>query len=64
MKSTSPTSGKRACLCKDGRYSRKCCNGETINQGIGALEYQGDSLITRQQSVRTTTRIAENGTGK
>ncbi len=63
MKSTSPISGKRACLCKDGRYSRKCCNGETINQGIGSLEDQGDSLITRQQSVRTTTRIAENGTG-
>ena len=63
MKSTSPTSGKRACLCKNGKYSRKCCKGETINQGIGTLDNQGDSLIMRQQSVRTTTRVAENGTG-
>lgn len=32
----SRTSGKRACLCKDGKYRRKCCTGELQNQGIGS----------------------------
>lgn len=27
---------KTACLCEDGQtYSRKCCRGRLINQGIG-----------------------------
>lgn len=35
---TSPKSSKRACLCRDGkRYSRECCNGDIINQGIGPI---------------------------
>ncbi len=35
---SSPRGSRRACLCKDGRtYSRKCCDGELINQGIGSI---------------------------
>ena len=35
---TSPKSGKRACLCDDGKtYSRRCCKGYLINQGIGKV---------------------------
>lgn len=35
---SSPSGGRRACLCKDGRtYSRKCCKGELVNQGIGSI---------------------------
>ena len=42
---TSPRNSKRACLCKDGNsYSRKCCNGNMINQGIGSLTGQGGSV--------------------
>lgn len=34
-----PKSGNRACLCADGNtYSRKCCEGYLINQGIGSVE--------------------------
>jgi hypothetical protein len=37
-----PTRGKnnrRACLCvKSNTYSRKCCNGALIEQGIGQTE--------------------------
>jgi hypothetical protein len=32
---TSPREGRRACLCGNGTYSRKCCKGNMINQGIG-----------------------------
>ena len=34
---TSPTGGRRGCLCKDGTYNSKCCNGDLQNQGIGSL---------------------------
>jgi hypothetical protein len=33
---SSPTGGRRGCLCKDGkRYSKKCCDGSLQAQGIG-----------------------------
>lgn len=34
---TSPTNGKRACLCEDNTYSRKCCDGSLQAQGIGNI---------------------------
>lgn len=42
-KNTSPVGGDRACLCEDGTYSKECCKGEIINQGIGSLVDQGSS---------------------
>lgn len=42
-KTSSPQGGKRACLCEDGSYSKECCKGELINQGIGSLVGQGSS---------------------
>ena len=26
--------GNRACLCKNGKYSRKCCDGSLQAQGV------------------------------
>lgn len=37
---TSPKSGQRACLCPDGTYSRKCCDGSLQAQGIGRISYR------------------------
>lgn len=35
---TSPRESRRACLCaKRDTYSRKCCKGRMINQGIGYI---------------------------
>jgi hypothetical protein len=48
---TSPKGGKRGCLCKDGTYSSKCCDGSLQAQGIGAT--------TGTENVTTTT---DNGT--
>lgn len=43
-----PNNDKKACLCKDGTYSTKCCEGELINQGIGQTEgNQTTANITR-----------------
>jgi len=35
---SSPKSGKRGCLCKDGKtYHSKCCDGSLQAQGIGKV---------------------------
>jgi hypothetical protein len=35
---TSPKSKRQGCLCADrDTYSRKCCKGKLINQGIGDI---------------------------
>jgi hypothetical protein len=36
---SSPKNDRRACLCLDkNTYSRKCCNGLLIQQGIGKIQ--------------------------
>lgn len=46
-KTTSPTNSKRGCLCKDGEtYSKECCEGELINQGIGNVYGNENSSTT------------------
>ena len=55
-KTSSPKGGKRGCVCKDGTYSSKCCNGELSEQGIGALQGQQSSSITNVNGVRTIVR--------
>lgn len=34
---TSPRRTRRACLCPDNTYSRKCCDGSLEAQGIGRI---------------------------
>lgn len=36
-----PHNERRACLCRDGRYSRKCCGKDYYNQGIGNITGDG-----------------------
>jgi hypothetical protein len=53
-KKTSPkASSNQSCLCEDGTYSKECCKGETINQGIGSLVGQGSSLVINTNEPRT-----------
>ena len=52
-KTTSPTDGKRACLCDDSTYSKECCKGELINQGIGSLISQGEHTVIVIDTTRT-----------
>jgi hypothetical protein len=55
---SSPRGGKRGCLCKDGKYSQKCCNGELSEQGIGSLVSQQESIVTNDNGVRTIVRVS------
>lgn len=52
-KTSSPTSNKKACLCEDGTYSKDCCKGELINQGIGDDKAHSISVITQNNAPRT-----------
>jgi hypothetical protein len=57
-KNTSPVGGNRACLCEDGTYSKDCCKGEEINQGIGSLVGQSSgSTIVNTNQPRTITSV-------
>ena len=57
----SPVGGKRGCLCKNGKYSSRCCNGSLQAQGIGktASVTQQNVTVTEIDGVRTIVR--ENG---
>lgn len=55
MAKSSPTGGKRGCLCKDGTYSAECCNGELQNQGVGSTVEQSTSTIINTNEERTIT---------
>jgi len=53
---TSPTGKGNVCMCKDGSYSKDCCKGGIINQGIGNLENGSESTVTDNNVTRTITR--------
>jgi hypothetical protein len=47
---TSPQGGRRGCLCKDGTYNSKCCNGDLQNQGIGNTTGQNSWIYNTKYS--------------
>ena len=57
----SPRGGKRGCLCKNGKYSSRCCDGSLQAQGIGqtASVTPQNVTVTENNGVRTIVR--ENG---
>jgi hypothetical protein len=57
----SPRQGsRRGCLCADGKYSTKCCDGSLQAQGIGKTEGTGNNVTATEVSgVRTIVR--QNG---
>jgi hypothetical protein len=57
----SPRGGKRGCLCKNGKYSSRCCDGSLQAQGIGktASVTAQNVTVTENNGVRITVR--ENG---
>ena len=52
---TSPKGGKRGCICKDGTYNSKCCDGSLQAQGIGSTVNQVTSSVTNTNEARTIT---------
>jgi len=57
---SSPKAGsRRGCLCEDGKYSKKCCDGSLQAQGIGSITGTENVSVTIDSGVRTTVR--QNG---
>jgi len=47
-----PSGSRRGCMCKNGTYSRKCCDGTLRAQGVGKIRgevYVGDEYYYRVQ---------------
>ncbi len=57
-KTSSPKGGKRGCVCKDGTYSSKCCNGELSEQGIGSTVTQSSATVTNTNAPRVITSVS------
>ena len=53
---SSPKGGRRGCLCENGKYSTKCCDGSLQAQGIGMTTGTESVTITVDSGVRTTVR--------
>ncbi len=49
---TSPKGGKRGCLCKNGTYDKKCCDGSLQAQGIGSAISNTISNVERTSTTR------------
>jgi hypothetical protein len=58
---TSPIGGKRGCLCDDDTYSKECCNGDLIAQGIGVITGNGTDNVTITEENKVRTIIRNNG---
>lgn len=56
----SPRPGaKRGCLCEDGTYSTKCCDGSLQAQGIGATT--GTDSVTKTENNGVRVIVRQNG---
>lgn len=60
-RSSPKNGGIRACLCPNGTYSKKCCDGSLWAQGIGSITRNTDNtpsvqtLSTNENNLETTT---------
>ena len=56
---SSPKGGRRGCLCENGKYSVKCCDGSLQAQGIGSIT--GNENVTKTTINGVTTIVRQNG---
>ena len=49
---SSPKGGKQGCLCKDGTYNVKCCDGSLQAQGIGDTRTEHPGTVINIITVR------------
>ena len=57
----SPKGGRRGCLCKDGTYSKKCCDGTLEAQGIGKTAGTGPDVVNVTDNNGVRTIVRQNG---
>jgi hypothetical protein len=47
---TSPRNSRRGCLCADNTYSKKCCDGSLMAQGIGTIRRIWNDLWEKNET--------------
>jgi hypothetical protein len=57
----SPKGGRRGCLCKDGKYSKKCCDGTLEAQGIGKTAGTETDVVNQSENNGVRTIVRQNG---
>ena len=58
----SPRAGsKRGCLCEDGTYNTKCCDGSLQAQGVGKTATVNEPAPTQTEVNGVRTIIRQNG---
>ena len=58
----SPRAGaRRGCLCKNGKYSTKCCDGSLQAQGIGKTSSVNEPAPTQTENGGVRTIVRQNG---
>ena len=60
-KTPSPKGGRRGCLCKDGTYKKKCCDGTVEAQGIGKTAGTGTDVVNQSENNGVRTIVRQNG---
>jgi len=58
---SSPIGGKRGCLCPNGRYNSKCCDGSLQAQGIGQTASVPPQNVTTTENNGVRVTVRENG---
>jgi hypothetical protein len=58
---SSPRGGKRGCLCKNGTYDKKCCDGSLQAQGIGNTYGQTITITSVPASPNNSTHTGNGG---
>ena len=56
---SSPKGGRRGCLCENGKYSTKCCDGNLQSQGVGVT--QGVDVVSTSESAGVRVIVRQNG---
>ena len=58
----SPRAGsRRGCLCENGTYSNKCCDGSLQAQGIGSTARANEPAATQTEVNGVRTIVRQNG---
>lgn len=61
LSKASPKGGKRGCLCEDGTYNKKCCDGTLHAQGIGKTASVTPQQVTQTENNGVRTIVRQNG---
>lgn len=61
LSKASPKGGRRGCLCDDGTYNKKCCDGTLHAQGIGKTASVTPQQVTQTENNGVRTIVRQNG---